>query len=214
MRAPSGSFPPEEQMESFAARVRPLLLDGDPVYLPKVLKALSYFVREVPEYQLACRQLRDRWKDVDPRDGELAGYLVQQVDTGKETSSTASDSVLALAWLYGDVVHADAGRQAAAGDISIDERYRSAAHTVARIAVLLLDTFGLVMHLRNEGVLELNDSAFKRPVVVTNPDRDEIGRTWTAPVGTEAPAAGMPFGEGWSQLVRNRTSSPEEQEQP
>ena len=95
------TFPPEEQMESLAARVRPVILDRDPIYLQKVLNALSYLVRELPDYLLVCQQLKDRWKKVDPRDGQLAGYLVQHVDTSEGTSSTASDSVLALAWLYG-----------------------------------------------------------------------------------------------------------------
>ncbi|TDO44178.1 hypothetical protein EV651_1392 [Kribbella sp. VKM Ac-2571] len=204
-------FPPEEQMESLAARVRPVILDRDPIYLQKVLNALSYLVRQRPDYMAVCQQLKDRWREIDPRDGQLAGYLVQHVDTSEGTSSTASDSVLALAWLYGDVVHADTERQASAGSISIDERYRSAAHLVSRIAVLLLDTFGFIMYLRKEGVVELRDSVFKQPVVVKEPNRNELGRLWMAPVGTDVPDVGAPFGAGWSQVVHEPNPSPDDE---
>lgn len=132
-------YPPEEQLESFVARVRPVMLDRDPVYLPTVLKALEYLLQGRPELQKTCQALRRQWSKVDPRNGKLAAYRVEHGRTGEADISVASDSELALAWLYGDVIHADPTRRAAAGDISIDERYRSAAIAVARITVVLRD---------------------------------------------------------------------------
>jgi hypothetical protein len=65
------------------------------------------------------------------------------------------------------------------------------------------------MYLRQQRVLVLSGSVLKQQVVVTNPDRNELGRTWTAPVGTEeVPAAGTPFGDGWSQLGQEPPLSP------
>lgn len=191
-------YPPEEQLESLAARVRPVMLDKEPVYLPGVLKALGYFLRETPEQLETCQALRQQWENIDPRGGKLAAYRVEHNRTdGTTGTSVASDSALALAWLYGDVIHAD---PQTTGDISLDERYRSAAHAVARIAVFVRDVLGFILWLHDEQLLQISDMVLQEQVVVENPDRDQIGRAFTAPLGTEMPAPGKPFGDAWTRM--------------
>lgn len=68
-------------------------------------------------------------------------------------------------WLYGDLVHADDVTKSSMG-LSIDERYRAAASVISRIGSRVNDTYELVKWLVSEGVLQLSDEAFSRPVVV------------------------------------------------
>lgn len=96
------------------------MLDREPVYLPAVLKALEYLLLGRSELQETCQALRRQWNKVDPRNGKLAAYRVEHGRTGKADISVASDSELTLAWLCGDVIHADPSRRAAAGDISTE----------------------------------------------------------------------------------------------
>jgi hypothetical protein len=206
-------YPPEEQLESLAARVRPVMLDKEPVYLPGVLKALGYFLREAPEHLETCQALRQRWEDVDPRSGKLAAYRVEHNRTdGIASTSVASDSELALAWLYGDVIHADP--QTTVGDISLDERYRSAAHAVARIAVFVRDVLGFILWLHDERLLQISDVILQQQVVVESPDRDQVGRAFTAALGSEMPAPGEPFGAGWTRMGPHGGSAEAETDLP
>ena len=74
-------LPPEEQVESAAARVRPLILNNDPTFHAKFTNALGYFLRAAdapPELVEALRGLRAQWAAINPKDGGLRGYSLER----------------------------------------------------------------------------------------------------------------------------------------
>lgn len=157
-------FPPEELMESFAGRLRPLILESERIHYTKVFDAiealvpselLAHLQRPIPEW-------RKHWADVVDRapSAEAQAYLLVTKD------GAITDRHLMYEWLYGDLVHADDVTKSSMG-LSIDERYRAAASVISRIGSRVNDTYELVKWLVSEGVLQLSDEAFSRPVVVS-----------------------------------------------
>ncbi|WP_371611761.1 hypothetical protein [Streptomyces clavifer] len=60
-------FPAEEVVESTAARIRPILLNGDACFYQKALGAVGYFCRELPLDTQWVKATRTEWQvRVDP----------------------------------------------------------------------------------------------------------------------------------------------------
>jgi hypothetical protein len=196
------SYPPEEQVESLAARVRPLILERDQVYFRRVLEALGFLLRGADEeHREDLQTLRRRWAAVDPRGRRLAAYRLDRIDADRpDEQGRAVDSALALAWLYGDVVHADVDGHEDAAAFSVVDRYRAATHAVARIAVASRDTLEFIEFLVHRQVLNVSDQALTVDVVAAHPDRYHKAAVYTAPPGTPPPdISRVPSGE-WPLL--------------
>ncbi|WP_406068757.1 hypothetical protein [Micromonospora sp. NBC_01638] len=106
-------FPPEEQVESAAARVRPLILNDDPTHYGKALKALGYLlhITGAPEPVMQnLRGLKAEWTSIQPKGRDVRGYYLQVSKAGSGEFEQLTDNVLGFAWIYGDIVHADAER--------------------------------------------------------------------------------------------------------
>jgi hypothetical protein len=60
-------LPPEEPLDSLAARCRPFILKNDPVYWVNVTGALGYFLRDQDAEDLTARlgALRTSWRGLD-----------------------------------------------------------------------------------------------------------------------------------------------------
>jgi hypothetical protein len=171
-------LPPEELVESAAARVRPVLLDGDPVYWGKTLAALGYFVQDDADLTAIVKVLRRDWRKLMPRDGSMRGYSLIVAGSGlSEDSQTLPDSIMAASWFYGDVVHADPERQAEAVHAGISERYRAAAVMVAGAVMLTVATLNLVRQARDRGLVDLPDDVLTAEVVVD----ERVGALWGGP---------------------------------
>ncbi|MFJ9362043.1 hypothetical protein ACWELV_32285 [Streptomyces mirabilis] len=70
-------FPAEEVVESAAARLRPILLEGDACFYQKALRAVGYFCRASPQDTEWVRATRAEWRSrVNPATAEEAGYWV------------------------------------------------------------------------------------------------------------------------------------------
>ncbi|MGW6376249.1 hypothetical protein ACWFRB_09320 [Rhodococcus sp. NPDC055112] len=178
------TFPPEELIESFAARLRPLILPSERLHFQKVFDAIEALL---PEQLLANLEnpiswWRDQWASVVDRspDADAQAFLVI-TDRGSIT-----DGHLMYAWLYSDLVHADDAEGAALG-LSIDERFRGAAGVLARIGSRLNDTYGLVKWLYEEGVLRLDPGVFERAVVVSSEIFEQEIKMHRAEVDTPIP---------------------------
>jgi hypothetical protein len=171
-------LPPEELVESAAARVRPVLLDGDPVYWGKTLAALGYFVQDDADLTATVKVLRQDWRKLMPRDGSMRGYSLIVAGSGlSQISQTLPDSIMAVSWFYGDVVHADPERQAEAVHAGITERYRAAAVMVAGAVMLTVATLNLVRQARDRGLVDLPDDVLTAEVVVD----ERVGALWGGP---------------------------------
>lgn len=192
--------PPEEQMESAGARVRPLLLDRDPVHVPKVFKALSYLLRDDPTVVKFLRDRRRDWERRVQEDGVPAdGYRVMHMNTGTGQFHEANDRQLALAWLYGDVVHHDLDRRALGDEMGLEQRYQGAIALLAFLIRHAVSTLRMIEQLREAGVLSLRDEVFQAPVVVTETSWEYAVDIYRGAPHQDLPADITAPGDGWEK---------------
>lgn len=172
-------YPPEELMESLAARVRPLTLSGDDLHYSKVLDSIASLVAadSVPDYIKPIETWRFMWDSVATRDSRAQAYSIV-TDQG-----AASDQDLMYAWLYGDVVHADDKAESSKG-LGVSARYKASVGIVARIVDLVELTLLMVESFVDEGLLTLDAELFSREVVVAETVFHQEVTAYTSPDGS------------------------------
>lgn len=185
------SLPPEEeQFESLAARIRPLILASEPVHHKKVLDAVRRLLDEADGVTNQMHQGLDRlaelWVTVDPEDGELQAWSMW---TQKSDSSgprhDATDSVHALGWLYSDLVHVELRKErAVAAEFPMSQRYLAASQVLSRVALAAVDTLAFVKALADAGILDLPESLWTKDVVAPEV-MEETGRLYLGQPGME-----------------------------
>lgn len=127
----------EEAIESLAARVRPVILEREPVHWAVVVKALRRLahLRDDQVVQEELKRLKAAWKESDPSQGKGRFFYLQVGPAdGSGLHTTRDDADLALGWVYGDLVHADAARRADLEQFGITSRFGAAITHVARVA--------------------------------------------------------------------------------
>lgn len=207
-------LPPEEVVESAAARVRPLLLKEEDAHFQHTLTALGWMLRGDDRADVAqvLAGLKQGWAEFDPKGRGTLAYAVQtgRVDD-EEVSPMISDNVLAFAWIYGDVVHGDSKRLAETEQHGVRERYRAAAPLVCRLIMQTTATLHVIEWLIGLGLLTLPDELFEREVVVTDPVFREQGQVHMAPVGTKVPESlNGDLGPEWRRLTIPNPGEPAE----
>ena len=190
------SFPPEEAVESAAARVRPFILDRDPIYHGKVTAALGAFAVGNGRAIAEVAKAKSWWKVIDPRSEEVRGYAIQRITVDGE-ADYVSDNVLAFAWIYGDTVHADEQSIARAAPFDVDERFQAAVPLVAGIMIRVIATLRIVEQFGKAGLVELPQEIFTMPVVATTRELVQEAIIRVAPAGTPPPDAGEGWGPDW-----------------
>jgi hypothetical protein len=175
--------PDEEALDSMGARCRPFVLKKDPVHYAKVMKAVKYFVRG-SDLQEPAEDQTFRWRRLDPESEDLIAYGVRASVEDGAFSATASDKVLAYAWLYGDLVHADAAAISRVEPHDIDARFQPGSLIICNLAVCAISTLNLVRAARDRGLIALDDSLFSKPVLAQPPRWLPVSKMATAPVGT------------------------------
>lgn len=190
------ALPPEQDFESLAARIRPLVLKDEPIHYPKVLAAVTSLVRAKNEAQAAelarthVKDLKGQWQSVDIEKPDLVqGYWYQSKNTATgEVTPRVTDTQLAAAWLYGDLVHANPKpRIQAAMAYPLKERYAAAVGVFSRLALLTLRTKKLIQDLVDEDCFKLSATTWSEPVSVPNDELVDEGVSYLAPVGTPDP---------------------------
>ena len=198
-------LPAEELLESAAARVRPFILQRDPIHYGKVLTAIGYLLS--PEERAAAAptlaQLRKMWKQVNPNSREVRAYSVQVGKSDGDTAASLTSDQLAFAWIYGDTVHADAVRQAEAEPFGIRERYRAAAGIVAELIINTVATLNVVRALHAGELLTLGPGILDRDVVVKDTELRHETDFYIGSPGAIPPRPGEPPGPGWQPLDRS-----------
>lgn len=196
--------PPEEQLESAAARVRPLLLNEELVYHAKVMKAIKGRLPEdAPErMRNAYEEFRERWQSFDSRSREHRGYLVQVESGGDDAPPTQlSDNVLGFAYIYGDTIHADQARLEETGAFGVEHRFMAAVPIVAGIMVLAIATLNLINDMVRSGYLELPEAIRQSPVTVDTTVFRYEAEVFQAPPGTEFPGLDDELGPEWERYT-------------
>ncbi|MFG2402634.1 hypothetical protein [Streptomyces lydicus] len=202
-------LPPEELVESAAARIRPLLLKGEHCHYDKALTAIAYFVRD-GSIPAQVKALRAQWRErVEEGGARAGGYQVTVHDPATGRQGEMNDISLAHAWIYGDVVHHDADRRAGADPFGLQERFRAAVPLIAWTTLATIGLLDSIRALHAAQRLELSPAALDQPVVLAETTFTEEVKVYTAPVGTAPPAdAAAPFPEGWSELVGPERPTP------
>ncbi|MBS3180010.1 MULTISPECIES: hypothetical protein [unclassified Pseudoclavibacter] len=187
--------PPEEQLESLAARLRPFTLDQEDVLLTKVMKSLEYLGAGILSDEDSERSALRRKSYSEALKSE--SYSVEHQD-GDVLKPRVTNLQLAEAWLYGDVVHNSVDRHTDAMSYGIRERFEGASAHYSRIALFTLEVLMLVLKYRVE--LGISEESLTLPVVmseVPDKERQQI-RFSIAEIGTPMPEAGMgPLGPEW-----------------
>lgn len=203
----------EEVFESLAARLRPVLLPSESVHHGKALKALDAILVEANEdaddledVRAEVRRLRVAWSRHDADKPILHRYAVQQAKAdGSEATPRVSDGQMALAWLYGDLVHVDIkGEKRDGALVPIKERYAAAVSYFAEVAMLCARTFDVIVDLADRGLLQLGEDVMDVPVVVGSNELVDTGVAYFAPMGTPMPDFGVGLSavpEGFRQLT-------------
>jgi hypothetical protein len=196
-------YPAEEIVESAAARVRPLLLEGDACSYLRALAAVGYFCRELPQDTKWVKAARAEWRTrVEPNAAWEGGYQVMIGDAAAGWTAELDDRKLARAWIYGDVVHHDIDLLEEADPFDLSERFRAAVPLVAWVMVMAIELLNYVRILQAAGLLELPVELFDREVVLTSTRWEHTVRAYAAPVGTLAPADALaPFSDKWIPLT-------------
>jgi hypothetical protein len=187
--------PKEEELESLAARVRPLLLKRDTVFMPSAIRSVQYFARlssNEAVYEMLERVRAEALKHVEP--SGLGGFSVQIQRAFGEDMVEMTDFDLADSWLNGDVVHANPNGMSSPAEFDIDERFRAAVGVYTRTAIQAATVLEHVKRLRVGGVDVCSTGSLEEPVVATvidghmNHFKDgTVGRVFVAPVGTPSP---------------------------
>ncbi|MFI0796944.1 hypothetical protein ACH4OY_30310 [Micromonospora rubida] len=178
-------LPEEESLDSLAARCRPFLLQGDPVYHGKVTNALGFFLRLAPdELRNYLREIRESWRPLDPGDRETIGYESRTGSISQALGDLVTDKELAYAWLYGDLVHADDNGEERLHGHDIDARFQAGALLITNVAVKAISTLNLARAAQSQNYLTLEDSVFTERVVARPKREVRVEKFATAPVGT------------------------------
>lgn len=191
--------PAEEVVESAAARIRPLPLEGDACSYLKALAAVGYFCRELPHDTMSVKTARAEWRmRTEPNAVRESGYQVMLGDAVDGWTAELDDRKLATAWIYGDVVHHDTDLLEEADPFGLSERFRAAVPLVAWVMVKAIELLNFVRALQTAGLLGLPVELFDREVVLTSTCWEHTVRAYAAPVGTPAPADALaPFSDEW-----------------
>ncbi|WP_432108008.1 hypothetical protein [Streptomyces sp. AA1529] len=195
-------FPAEEVIESAAARVRPLLLEGEACGYLKALAGMGYFCRALPVDSAWVKAARSEWQ---VRTGATLaadiGYQVMVCEADSGQSADLDDRKLALAWIYGDVVHHDTERRREADPFGLSERFRAAVPLIAWIMICTIELLNYIRVLQPAGVLSLQPDVFEQEVVLKATSWEQKARMYSAPVGTPAPTDVLsPLGKGWTRI--------------
>lgn len=193
----------EEAFESLAARLRPLTVAREPIYYERVLSALEPFASDEDHDRI--KELRRAWTAAEIQGSQVQAFALQQskID-GSEATDFVSDTQLAAAWLYADLVHAEAvGAKKAALDFPFAERYAAAVRVFAHLATLTLATLELVQTMMDAGRVMVASEALTDEVVVGKKQLVREARAYVAEVGTAPPDLRVMQGwpEGWKQFT-------------
>lgn len=191
--------PDEEAFESLTTRLRPFIVQSEPIYLPNVFSAIRSFMPEGAlgekdeDLEKALISAEQRFEHRF-RGQDVETYAVQLLDEeGNPESGYVSDAVMAGSWLYTDTVHADPhGEKAEGKKFGYRARYRAASPFFCELAILIVSMLNIVKALVEKGYLSISDTAWSEPVTYAEAE-ETAGKkvvdssVYVFPVGTVPP---------------------------
>jgi hypothetical protein len=137
------------------------------------------------------------WK-ARTQEGAL-GYRLMVGDLTTGDTADMADQKLAMAWIYGDVVHDDADRLLEADPFGLSGRYRAAVPLVAWVMVAAIELLTFMRFLQKSGELGLPAEIFEAEVILQATEWEHSAQIHTAPVGTLPPADALTsYSDEWT----------------
>lgn len=196
----------EQDVESLAARLRPLMLQDESIHYDKVVNAITALLREA-EPAVAARfaktegkRLKKAFAALDPkRITDITDYALSVHDKdGSTVAPMASMALLAEAWLYNDLVHATVKSHLQdALQHSLEERFAAAVFVFARLAVHTLKLLECIQYLQTHGRLGLRQECFDTTVTAREVQTFAEVEIWSAPADAEPPLPGQALPPEW-----------------
>lgn len=194
----------EEAVESLAGRLRPFIVQSEPIYLTKVFAALASLVsaESFSKEEKACLASIESWFDDHSVNKDKYMYTIQVLDKdGKPQTQRISDAVLAESWLYTDYVHADPRDEKAEG-LKVDYivRYRAASPYFCEFALQVVSLLNLIRGLAERRLVSVSEYALRSPVtyeaaLAVARERGVSGSMYILP-----PEADSPTDTNWGEM--------------
>lgn len=186
---------PTEQVESAAARVRPIFLKSDGVHYDDVLNDLKTAADLTAE---ETESLRASFQQADP------DYPESKRNTVRSEPRTTNKE-LAGAWLYGHLLHDDEKRRTYSAGFTPELMLLNATVTVCQEILATVQALRMIEQQVSQGTLTLPQELFTEPVTVTERNTSwepEVLSVHSAPTGTPTPSTmDEPLGDEWTDAT-------------
>lgn len=200
----------EELLESLAARLRPFIVPGEPLYFDKVILAIRASIQpdELSDKVDEALNGFSAWFEHRVRERISLKFTIQQLDEDESpVTKPLSDELLAESWIYTDLVHADPkGEKAEGAKLDYLDRYTSASSFFCELAIAVVGLLRFVRKLADEKKLHVDERCWDEPVtyaeaVERRGENVVMEQVYIAPVGTIPPSGGDLEQSGFKRLT-------------
>lgn len=160
----------KEVFESLAARLRPCIVDSEPIQLEKVVAAIRVPTQgaNLSDKQINLLDGINCWYEshIAPNSyAPTATYEeIEKIDAGKKVS--ASDALLGLGWYYVDLVRADPNnKKAVVLEFPYEIRYNRGVFLVSHLAIKVCSLLALIREIEKTHHLGLSPEVWTSQVI-------------------------------------------------
>lgn len=188
----------EEVFESLAARIRPCIVDSEPIQLEKVVAAIRILTSGITLSEKQFKLLDDVnvWckKHIAPHSYAPISSHEEIEKLDSDNIALASDTLLGLGWYYADLVHADPKQEKeVALEFPYDFRYNQGVLLVSYLTLIICSLLNLIRDINDAHNLGLSPSIWTSQVTAGGgPFEYGIGEVYIGPAGS-VPPAGVPI---------------------
>lgn len=197
----------EEVFESLATRIRPCIVDSEPIQLEKVVAAIRVLTStvELDERQSTLLELVDTWckEHIAPHSYNAISSHEEIGELNSDKVTSASDTLLGLGWYYADLVHADPRQEKeAALEFPYDFRYNQGVVLVSHLALIISSLLKLIREINDTNELGLSPEIWTSQVTAGGgPFEFGVGKVYIGPAGFVPPTgATMDKTPGFKEL--------------
>lgn len=209
----------EEVFESLAARIRPCIVDSEPIQLEKVVAATRLLTSEIEltEKQLKLLDYVDTWCK-----NHIAPHSYAPISSHEEIGgidsnevTPASDTLLGLGWYYADLVHADPQQEKeTALKFPYDARYNQGVLLVSYLALIIRALLRMIRDIDSTHGLGLPPEIWEAQITAGGgPFEFGTGEVYVGPAGCEPPVGvpldQMPGFKKLSEVTARRMQHPD-----
>lgn len=179
----------EEVFESLAARIRPCIVDSEPIQLEKTVAAIHILTKNVKltEQQLKLLDSINAWYEEHLAPHSYAPIASHEEigKLGSDKVTPASDTLLGLGWYYADLVHADPKQEKeAALEFPYYARYNQGVMLVSHLALIICSLLRLIRNINEAHDLGLSPDVWTSQVTAgSGPCEVDVETAYIGPAG-------------------------------